>query len=375
MQMLKRIRIAGWKSIRDQTIDLTPLTVVIGANGAGKSNLLSLFKLMNAMFANTPGLRSYVAQSGAADSVLHYGIKRTRVAQMELTFATETGETSYFADWAAAAGGSLIFTDERAEYLKAGSVQPFVVELGAGHAESNLASATLEGEPRAVARTADVALKLLRGCRLFHFHDTSETSAARQPCLVENNRFLFPDAGNLAAMLYLFREQYPTAFRRISATVRQMIPDFDAFVLEPRELNKNQILLKWTRKGSDYEFGAHQLSDGSLRFIALATLLLQPEEKLPLLIALDEPELGLHPAALEVLAGMAKSTSQDCQIVFATQSPSFLDHFEPENVIVVNSHEGASVFEHLDAEKLSVWREEYSLGEIWEKNVVGGGPY
>ena len=176
-------------------------------------------------------------------------------------------------------------------------------------------------------------------------------------------------------MLYLFRERYPTAFRRIVATVRQMVPDFDAFILEPSKLNPTQIILNWTHKGREYEFGPHQLSDGTLRFIALATLLLQPNEKLPLLIALDEPELGLHPAALEVLAGMAKAAALHCQLIFATQSSAFLDHFEPENILVVNSRSSSSEFHRLDAERLEAWRADYTLGEIWEKNVVGGGPY
>jgi predicted ATPase len=370
MQMLKRIRVAGWKSIKDQTIDLTPLTVVIGANGAGKSNLLSLFKLLNAMFADTPGFRNYVGLSGYADSLLHYGTRDTRVAEMELTFSGESGETTYFARWAAAAGGTLIFSEERVEFLRTGTSTALVVDLGAGHSETNLLRSAEDGNPAAV-----VALRLLRSCRLFHFHDTSDNSAARKPCYVEANRFLYPDAGNLAAMLYLFREGHPTAYRRITATVRQMVPDFDGFVLEPSKLNEKQILLNWTHKGRDYEFGPHQLSDGSLRFIALATLHLQPEEKLPLLIALDEPELGLHPSALEVLAGMAKAASLHSQLVFATQSSVFLDHFEPEHIVVVHSRSGTSEFQRLDAEKLEAWRADYTLGEIWEKNVVGGGPY
>ena len=216
MQMLKRIRLVGWKSIKDQTLDLTPLTVVIGANGAGKSNLLSLFKLMNAMFANTPGLRNYVGQCGFADSLLHYGVKQTPVAEMELTFGTDTGDTTYLARWAAAAGGALIFTEERVTFMRMEAIKPTVVDLGAGHSETNLLRAADDGN-----QMATVALRLLRSCRLFHFHDTSEKSAARQPCYVEANRFLYPDAGNLAAMLYLFREQHPTAYRRISATVRR----------------------------------------------------------------------------------------------------------------------------------------------------------
>ena len=372
MQMLKRIRVAGWKSIKDQTIGLTPLTVVIGANGAGKSNLLSLFKLLNAMFANTLGFRNYVGHSGHADSLLHYGSRQTPVAEMELVFQTETGETSYFARWAAAAGGSLIFTDERVTFLRLGQTHgnPAVVDLGAGHTETNLIQAADQGN-----QTAVVALILLRSCRLFHFHDTSDNSAVRNPCSVETNRFLYPDAANLAAMLYLFRQKHPTAFRRISATVRQMVPDFEGFIVEPSKLNEKQIFLNWTHKGRDYEFGPHQFSDGSLRFIALATLLLQPSEKLPLLIALDEPELGLHPAALEVLAGIAKATSGNAQLIFGTQSSVFLDHFEPEDVVVVNSRSGMSEFQRLTTEELEEWRADYTLGEIWEKNVVGGGPY
>ena len=370
MQMLRRVRVAGWKSIKDQTIELTPLTVVIGANGAGKSNLLSLFKLLNILFGGTPGLRNYVGMSGYADSLFHYGSRETPVAELELIFETDAGESRYDARWAAAAGGSLIFTEERVESSRVGATASQVVNLGAGHPETNLIRSAEDGNP-----TSAAVLKLLRSCRLFHFHDTSENSAIRRPSYIEANRFLYPDAGNLASMLYLYKEKNPAAYRRITATVRQMVPDFADFVLEPSPLNDQQVFLKWTHRGRDYEFGPHQLSDGSLRFIALATLMLQPEEKLPLLIALDEPELGLHPAALEILAGMASAAALHSQVVFATQSSVFLDHFEPENVVVVNSHSGASEFTRLSSEELAAWREEYTLGEIWEKNVVGGGPY
>ena len=209
MQTLKRIRLAGWKSIKDQTLDLNPLTVVIGANGAGKSNLLSLFKLLNTMFANTPGLRNFVGLNGYADSLLHYGVKQTPVAEMELTFDTHSGETTYFARWAAAAGGTLIFTEERVTFWRTGAPRPTVVDLGAGHSETNLIRSAEEGN-----RTIEIALLLLRTCRLFHFHDTSDTCAARQPCYLESNRYLFPDAGNLAAILFSLRQQHPAPIVR-----------------------------------------------------------------------------------------------------------------------------------------------------------------
>lgn len=370
MQRLKRIRLKGWKSVADQTIDLEPLTVLIGANGAGKSSLLSVFKLINAMFGKTPGLRKFIAMAGGADSVLHFGAKNTPIAEMELTFQTKTGDTTYFARWAAAAGGTLIFTDERIEFLREDTSHPTTLDLGVGHTESNLIDRAGDGD-----MTAKTTLHLLRGCRLFHFHDTSDTSPVRTSCRVDANRFLQPDAGNLAAMLFLYREKHPATYKRIVATIEQMVPDFSDFVLEPDELNEKQINLQWSQSGHDYDFGAHQLSDGTIRFMALACLLLQPNDKMPLLITLDEPELGLHPAALEILADMVKTASVSSQLVLATQSSLFLDHFESEDVLTVSCASGVTTFQHHTEDELAHWLESYTLGEVWEKNIIGGGPY
>jgi predicted ATPase len=176
-------------------------------------------------------------------------------------------------------------------------------------------------------------------------------------------------------MLYLFRERYSAAYQRIVATVRQMVPDFCDFVLEPNKLNDKQISLRWTHRGHDYEFGPHQLSDGSLRFIALATLLLQPPDFMPLLIALDEPELGLHPAALEVLGGMIERASTQCQVVLATQSVNLLDCFSPGAVVVAHCRDGETAFERLTEDALVEWRQDSGMGDIWLRHVVGGGPY
>lgn len=371
MHILKQIRLRNWKSIADQSIDLKPLNVIIGANGSGKSNLISVFEMLNAMFAHEPGFRNYVGQSGGADSILHFGKKKSPAAEMELTFDTDTGETKYLANWAAAAQDSLIFTDERAEFHGTNYTRPVVRHVGAGHSESQLE----EFAESRNDKTCKTTLHLVRGCRLFHFHDTSANAPIRDASYIEANRFLYPDAGNLASMLYLFEKQHPTAFRRISSAAKQMIPAFHSFLLEPSRLNDKQILLKWFQAGADYEFGPHQVSDGSIRFLALATLFLQPPELMPLLIAIDEPELGLHPSALEVLAGMVKSAARHCQVILATQSSTLLDHFSADDVIVANTRNGASEFKRLSDAELESWLEEYSLGEVWEKNVVGGGPY
>ena len=176
-------------------------------------------------------------------------------------------------------------------------------------------------------------------------------------------------------MLYLFRQQHSTAYRRITATVRQMVPDFDDFVLEPSKLNDKQILLNWTHKGRPYEFGPHQLSDGTLRAMCLVTLLMQPEEGLPNLVIVDEPELGLHPYALNVVAAMFAKASHHAQILISTQSSTFLSNFSPEDIIVVSREGPESRFARPDSKKLAAWLDEYSLGDVWEKNVIGGGPH
>jgi predicted ATPase len=217
--------------------------------------------------------------------------------------------------------------------------------------------------------------RLLDQCRVYHFHDTSSSARARGYCYVGNDRWLMPDAGNLAAMLYRFRsDRSSPAYRRILGTIRQIAPFIADFVLEPTGQQNQDLILNWQDKNAGEVFGPHQLSDGTLRFIALATLLLQPQALLPDVIVIDEPELGLHPAALNLVGGMLRSASHHAQVIVATQSAALVDGFAPEDVIVVNRRERASTFERLREEQLKEWLEDYTLGQLWEKNVVGGGP-
>ena len=212
----------------------------------------------------------------------------------------------------------------------------------------------------------------VRNWRVYHFHDTGPQAPPKQTSDLNDNDRLRSDAGNLAAFLYLLQERYAAHYALIRSAVRQVFPRFDDFALRPNPLNPDTIRLEWRERDSDYRFGPHQLSDGTLRFICLATLLLQPT--LPSTVLIDEPELGLHPSALGVLASLVRSASARTQIIMTTQSVTLLDEFEPEQVITVDRVEGASVFERLEADSLAVWLERYTLGEIWEKNVVGARP-
>jgi len=367
MTGLKRLEISGYKSIKKLSLELHPLNVLIGANGAGKSNFVSFFKFLNEMVGER--FQEFIGTSGGAHSLLHYGPKVTPQMEAALDFASPDADNTYRIRLTHAAVDTLIFTQERLEFHRPTDPEPRVEQLGPGQRETALR------EQAESNQTARVFRHLIANCRVFQFHDTSSTAPIRQSCYVESNRFLMPDAGNLAAVLYRLCRQDQVVYRRIVATIRQVAPFLDDFDLAPSELNPHNIVLNWRDRESDMLFGPHQLSDGTLRAMALFTLLLLPQEELPPVVVIDEPELGLHPSAIVLLAALLKQASVHCQVIVATQSVPLIDEFEPEDVVVVEREGRESVFRRLDSERLADWLKEYSLGELWQKNVLGGGPF
>jgi predicted ATPase len=191
---------------------------------------------------------------------------------------------------------------------------------------------------------------------------------------VNDNNFLRPDGSNLAAFLYYLRKRHETSYSLIRRTVQRVAPFFDDFVLEPQKLNPDKIRLEWRHKGSEAYFDTSSMSDGTLRFIALATLFLQPEDNRPSVILVDEPELGLHPYAITLLASLVKQASVKTQAIISTQSSLLLDNFQPEDVLVAERIKGSTQFTRLESAKLTEWLTDYSLGQLWEKNEFGGRP-
>lgn len=367
MDRLRRLTLKGFKSIKAMDLELNPLNILIGANGAGKSNLISFFKMLNEMMAER--FQHYIGTSGRAQSLLYFGSKITPQIEARLEFEVKNGSDIYLIRLFHAAADTLIFAEESLSFLETGRDSPRLDDLGAGHQETKINEAVKEEK-----QTAKVLKYLLDRCRVYHFHDTSATAGIRQSCYVGNNRWLMPDAANLAALLLRFREgDGNTAYQRIVGTIRLIAPFFKDFILEPDA--SHHVILNWREKDSDRVFGPHQFSDGTLRAICLATLLLQPEDEFPKLIVVDEPELGLHPYALNVIADLFSKASLHTQILISTQSSSFLDNFHPEDVIIVNREGKESKFKRLYPEELEIWLDEYSLGEVWEKNVIGGGPH
>lgn len=359
MARLDRIRIAGFKSIRDQEVELRPLNVLIGANGSGKSNFIGVFRLLHEI--EMGGLQLFVARGGGADKILHYGRKVTDRLLLDLHF----GPSSYFCELVPAAGDSLVFAREEVHLQKPGAEGRKTESFGAGHKEAKAA-------PSAEPEIADFVITALEDWQVYHFQDTSTAAKVKQTGDLHDNFKLRPEAGNLAAFLYRLRETEPDAYRNITDVVRLVAPFFGSFLLQPDRLNPDKIKLEWQEQGSDAYFDAHSLSDGTLRFICLATLLLQPE--LPSAILLDEPELGLHPYAITVLADLLRSAATRTQVIVSTQSVTLVNQLSPEDILVVDRIEGASMFRRLTQPEIATWLDDYALGELWEKNVLGGRP-
>lgn len=356
MYSLDRIRVAGYRSIRDQTVELRPLNLLIGANGSGKSNFIGVFRLLHEIVNGR--LQLYVAQSGGASQILHFGRKVTDVIELDLAW----GPRSYHCDLIPAVDDSLVFAAE-------------TLETPRGHARAGTARAGKKESVLAASSNLPASQEIraaLAGWRIYHFNDTSASARLKQAADVHDNRFLRPDGANLAAFLYQVQENRPDEFRNLEETVRVVAPFFGTFQLQPDRLNPEKIRLEWQERGSDAYFNADALSDGTLRFICLATLLLQPE--LPSTILLDEPELGLHPYAITVLADLLRSAATRTQVIVSTQSVTLINQFGPEDILVVDREDDASVFRRLTSDRIESWLDDYALGELWEKNVLGGRP-
>jgi predicted ATPase len=367
--LLERINLKGYKSFRELDLVLGPVNVLIGANGSGKSNFIGLFKMLNRMMNEE--LQVYVAQAGGADQILHYGRKTTEQLMIELWFRRgEELANGYICHLLPAEDRLLVAREGTYFHDRSRYAAPYQdVTHGGLFEESQLPRWT-----KTSSKVAWYVFDAMRSWQLYHFHDTSEGARVKQMGNIYDNRYLLPDAGNLAAYLYLLREKHPQHYRNIVETIRLAAPFFGDFILRPHPFNPEKIRLEWRERGSDLTFGANALSDGTLRFICLTTLFLQPPENLPATIVLDEPELGLHPYAIVLLAEMVHSVAHHTQVILATQSVSLVNQFTPEEILVLDRPGGVSDIRRLEQAEIAHWLDEYGLGDLWEKNVLGGRP-
>ena len=364
---LREVTIKGYKSIafdNPVTLKLGDVSILLGANGAGKSNIISFFRMLSYMMSKSFG--RYVEMAGTANSLLHYGAKKTPVMSGTLTFMTNNSENTYQFSLANATPDRLIITEERINWHRNGEAKPYEIFLETNFKESSLAE---NGNP-----IAKSIFKMLSFCKVYQFHDSSAEGPLRQSCPVETANYLQSHGNNLPSFLLFLRNNYKDSYKRIVDYVRDVVPQFQDFYLEPVN---NFVSLRWIdNSATDYRFNAYQFSDGSIRFIALAALLLQPAQTMPNVIILDEPELGLHPYAITQLAEMIKDASIHAQVIIATQSKDLVDHFDIDNISVVEMDEKTqcTTVNQLNEKDYKLWLEQYAVSELWDKNIIGGRP-
>lgn len=367
-QALDYITVKGFKSIASiEKLALNPINVIIGPNGSGKSNFIGVFSFLHAIREGR--LQDYVRKANGAEQLLYFGSKVTREIKIRISFQNEVNQ--YELTLQPTADDSLHPSAEWVYYWEK-QKHPHPLDRPLKPREDGREAGI--SDP-GVKRIEDWVRTRLGLWRLYHVHDTSTSSPMRKTAQLNDNAFLRPDGSNLPAFLYLLQQKHKTEYSLIRRTIQIVAPFFDDFQLTPDPLaNEESIRLAWKHKNSDQYFGAASLSDGTLRFIVLATLFLQPIKFKPSVILVDEPELGLHPTAIAMLASLVKQASVQTQVILSTQSPFLLDHFQPEDVLVANRVDGSTQFTRLESTKLTNWLTDYSLGQLWEKNELGGRP-
>lgn len=357
------ISVKGFKSIRSiENLELGPITALIGANGSGKSNFIEVFSFLEALREGR--MMEYVVTAGRANRLLHYGTWITPALELEIGLAS--GLLFYRIELAPTSDDLLVI---RSEQFRTGGTAQWSIAKTAG-----LVEAAIRREVYWRQEFNEQMTQLFDGHRIYHFSDTGLHSPMKTTPSLHDNRYLRSDGANIAAFLYLLQQRHPDSYRGIVNAVRLVAPFFVDFDLEPDRLNPDQIRLRWKHVGGDNYFDVSSLSDGTLRFIALTTLFLQPAEYRPAMVIVDEPELGLHPHAITVLGALVRQASVETRVVVATQSSLLVDQFEPMDILVAERTEGATEFRRLDISELAVWLEDYSLGQLWEKNILGGRP-
>jgi predicted ATPase len=362
---IQQIHIAGFCSLKDVVLELGRLTLLIGPNGAGKSNLLQALRLIPLL--RTRSLQSYVADHGFGAALLHYGPKTTEAIEIGVLIRDQGSSYRYDARLAFASDDSLYFQTENVACLRPDDSW-VISTLGGGHRESKLLEASPENQ------TVVAVNRWLGRMTFYHFHDTSAQSKLRTHARREDDRYPRSDGSNLAAYLLRLKESDQDderkSWQRINRHCRHIAPAIKE--LDPVAIN-DSVRLDWIDV-RDQRFGCHQFSDGTLRALALITVLSQPTAKLPRLISIDEPELGLHPSAIALIAELCRSISRHTQVILSTQSTELLDHFSADEVVVVESDHGETRLTRLSSDALQRWLEDYSLSELYNKGVIGGKP-
>ena len=352
-KLIEEISIKNYKSIKGLIkFPLHNINILIGANGSGKSNFLSFFEFVK----KENDYKSYFDfDNDRADDILFLGRRNSEF----LSGAVALSDQSFTGK----GGKKFIAEDNRSltcdAYVNMDLVSNFENE------ENYFEYA--EGIDLAWEQVSDNTTQ-------YHFHDTSKWSPILVDCMLNNNDMLLPNGKNIMPFVYRIYRENKQSYSMIVNAIRSCVDDFHDFYIRKNINSDDMVRLEWQHK-RDLGEPKHGklLSDGSLRIICLIVLLLQPIEWVPKLVIIDEPELGMNPKALSLIAELIKQISPQKQFIIATQSPELINLFNHEDIIVCDKNEdSSSSFTRLDAEKLQSWLDDYTVADLWQMNIIGG---
>ena len=372
---IKSIEIENFKSIKNSgVIELKDINVLVGANGSGKSNFIEFFNFLKIiadeklhLYLNT----NTTKDKDGIDNILHFGRKKSKCLSGKISFYKDDIEDGYIFSLVINNDNRFVFNREEGFCNKIDFSNTYLIDEQIGSKLETSLRIKLDSQDK---RNRYI-LTYIDLCKIYHFNDTSMTSNIKTPSKIYKEQLfseeisLEEDGRNIALFLYNFSKKYPEEFKALEQTIKSVVPFFDKFYLVT-DIKTDEIYLRWIE--DDTIFPASSLSDGTLRFICLASILIHPIK--PMTIILDEPELGLHPFAIEELASLIHIASEECQIILSTQSIDLIAQFSADDIIVVNRKNNETFFKRQNEEDLKEWLEDYSIGEIWNKNVIGGNP-
>jgi len=363
--MLKKIQLTHFRTFCQTEVEIKNINVLIGGNGSGKSNFISLFTMLN--YIQIGRLGDWIVNKGGFDNIVYNGIQENESLNLRFVFDAESSNVQniYELSLRATEEDYIVAAERFGSWQYQAGSTPFFQ-----HQETNQKETKLKYLADRKYEVPSNIYSSIKGYQVFHFDDVSANSHKKRQQNLDESYPLHPEGDNIAAFLYYLKQNDIDAYDKIVEIIRLVTPYFDDFILEPEPTHSNQIKLRWREKNNSKRFSASLISDGTIRFICLCSLLLQPTP--PLLIVIDEPELGLHPLAISFLAELIKKASIQTQIILSCQSVTLLNQFEYQDILVVDRTQSGSQIKRLNESELQGWLDDYSLGQLWENNYLGG---
>ena len=383
MNSFERITIEGYRRLFNVQVYMRdrPLTVMIGANGVGKTSLLEIFSLLaasaNAQLANKiselGGLPDIITRDRTNSITISLSMSVPGYAPLDYQLEVALkGFTYEIALETLTENNPLVLEPFKHIDSRGLDVKYFNTEDGVllrPNWDHNPLETSLAQVPKMYQEPENLR-KRLASCTFYGALNVAPKSPVRLPQSMRPTSLPGANGEDLVSCLYYLRETDPERFEIIEDTLTAAFPDFERLGFPP--VAAGTITMTWKDKNFSKPIYMHQLSEGTLRFIWLITLLQSPG--LTAVTLIDEPEVSLHPELLRLLADMMREASQKTQLIVATHSDRLIRFLNPEEVLVCDAEDGLTTMRWGDSFNLEHWLEEYSLDQVWAMNLMGGRP-